>query len=88
MPKYNLGDAPIEPKYIEKMNDLARFLDRTFNGDLRGHKRKNGFVLMVFPFGDEGRCNYISNGNRADVVTLLKEQIARFESQKNENHTI
>ena len=26
-------------------------------------------------------ANYISNADRADVVTLLKEQLARFEGQ-------
>jgi hypothetical protein len=38
---------------------------------------------MVFPYGDHsGRCNYISNGaDRKDVVTLMKEMIARFEGQ-------
>jgi hypothetical protein len=37
---------------------------------------------MVFPFGDHGRCNYISNGpDRRDVVTLMKEMIQRFEGQ-------
>jgi hypothetical protein len=74
-----LGDAPIEPQYREKMNRLAGLLERFFNED---GERKNGFVLMLFEFGDQpGRCNYISNANRADVVTLLKEQIARFEGQ-------
>jgi hypothetical protein len=29
-----------------------------------------GFVLLVFPFGEEGRRNYISNAERADVLTL------------------
>jgi hypothetical protein len=28
-----------------------------------------------------GRVNYISNGGRADVVTMLKEITARFEGQ-------
>ena len=77
-----LGDAPIEPDYIEKMNALAHVLDELFNGDLKGHDRKVGFCVMVFNFGDgPGRANYISNANRDDVVTLLKEQIARFEGQ-------
>jgi len=78
-----LGDAPIEPQYIEKMNALARAIDELFNGDLRGMNRKVGFVLMVYNFGDEpGRCNYISNGaDRRDVVVLMKEMIARFEGQ-------
>jgi hypothetical protein len=78
-----LGDAPIEPQYIEQMNAVAHVLDEGFNGVKRGNDRKVGFVLMVFPFGDHtGRCNYISNGaDRKDVVTLMKEMIARFEGQ-------
>ncbi len=78
-----LGDAPIEEKYREQMKNLAAFLDTYFNGRARGQDRKTGFILMVFPFGEaEGRCNYISNGaDRKDVVTMMKEQIARFEGQ-------
>lgn len=76
-----LGDAPIEPAYLEMMNSVARGLDKIFNGDAKKGERKTGFILLVFPFGDtEGRCNYISNGaNRKDVVVMLKEQIRRFE---------
>jgi hypothetical protein len=77
-----LGDAPIEADYREMMNSMAQYLDRFFNGpapDAPGG-RKTGFVLLVFPLNDhEGRCNYISNGRREDVVVLLKEQLARFE---------
>jgi len=74
-----LGDAPIEAKHHKTMNLLARFLDEQFNGD---GPRKVGFVMMVFDFGiGPSRCNYISNAERADVVTLLKEQLARFEGQ-------
>jgi hypothetical protein len=65
------------------MNTIARGLDRALNGDARGKDRKVGFVLLVFPYeGHEGRCNYISNGaDRRDIVTLMKEQIKRFEGQ-------
>ena len=78
-----LGDAPIEDNYRRKMNALARTLDEWFNGDAKGKDRKVGFVLMLWEFGDPpGRCNCISNAtNRAEVVTLLKEQLARFEGQ-------
>lgn len=78
-----LGDAPIEPEYRERMNSIARMLDQIFNGNAKGHDRKVGFVLLVFEFGKgEGRCNYISNGaDRRDVITLMKEQIKRFEGQ-------
>jgi hypothetical protein len=78
-----LGDAPIDPALVEGMNFIARTLDEAFNGDKRGSDRKVGFVLLVFPFGaSDGRCNYISNGaDRRDIVTMMKEQIARFEGQ-------
>jgi hypothetical protein len=84
--KHQLGDAPIQPEFIEKMNDLAKLLDKFFNGEAKGKDRPNGFVLMVYPFGNlasgDARCNYISNGaDRRDVVTLMKEMIARFEGQ-------
>ena len=78
-----LGDAPIEEEYRRKMNVIAEVLNETFNGNKKGADRKVGFVLLVFPFGGhEGRANYISNGaDRRDIVTLFKEQIARFEGQ-------
>jgi hypothetical protein len=78
------GHAPIEKQYLEKMNATARALDELFNGNAKGKARKTGFVLMVFPFGEEasGRFNYISNGaNRKDIVVLMKEMIAKFEGQ-------
>jgi len=78
-----LGDAPIEEKYRLLMNAVAQALDETFNGTAKGDDRKVGFILMLFEFGDKpDRCNYISNGaDRKDVVTLMKEMIARFEGQ-------
>jgi hypothetical protein len=78
-----LGDAPIEAEYHAKMTAVAAALDETFNGDLKAPNKTTGFVLMVFPYGStDGRCNYISNGaDRRDVVTLMKEMIARFEGQ-------
>lgn len=74
-----IGDAPIQPEYRERMNQLARGLDEILNhGKLP--MRDTGFVLLVFPFRDhEGRCNYISNANRDDIVVLLREQLARFQ---------
>jgi hypothetical protein len=85
-----LGDAPIEQKYIDQMNAVARALDETFNPKTfivreRGKpaEREVGFVLLVFEYGEkEGRCNFISNGaDRKDVVALFREMIARFEGQ-------
>lgn len=81
MAKNRLGSGPVEPRFIEQMNVLAHFLDEQFNGEgVKGADRTTGFILMVFPFENRpGRANYISNANRDDVVTLLKEQLAYFE---------
>ena len=83
MADHTLGDAPIEPAYIEMMNAMAGALDEMFNGKAKGGDRKTGFVLLVFPFdGHDGRANFISNGaDRRDIVTLFREMIARFEGQ-------
>lgn len=80
---HELGDAPIEARFRQRMNELARELDRRFNGAAKGPDRETGFVLLCFPFGDPaGRCNFISNGaDRRDIVTLFREMIARFEGQ-------
>lgn len=78
----NLGDAPIDPRLREIMNALAKGIDKGLNGDAKRGARRNGFILLVFPFdGHEGRCNYISSADRKDVIVLLKEQLARFEGQ-------
>lgn len=80
--KHTIGDAPIEPEYRELMNKLAKTLDKVLNGNRKGADRKVGFCLMMFNFGDgPGRCNYISNANRDDVIVLLREQLARFQGQ-------
>lgn len=81
MTNHTLGDAPIEPAYAETMNKLAHALDVVLNGpEGPPYPKETGFILLVFPFaGHEGRCNYISNADRKDVVVLLKEQLARFE---------
>lgn len=81
MSKHTLGDGAVQPEYVEMMKRVSRAVDTMFNGP-PGSEKKIGFVLMVFPFEDfTGRCNYMSNANRADVVVLLKEQLARFSGQ-------
>jgi hypothetical protein len=74
-----IGDGPIEQRYRERMNAVASGLDTFFNGEARGADRKTGFVLLVFPFGDDsGRCNYISNADKIDIAKMMEEQIKRI----------
>ena len=78
--------SAIEPAFRDLMNRLAAALDEAFNGaKLPGIPRKPqvGFVLLTFNFGqiDNGRVNYISNADRADMITAMKEFIARAEGR-------
>lgn len=75
-----IGDGPVEETYAVKMQSIARVIDEYLNGKDRAAPRQHGFVLMMFPMGDHGGwCNYMSNADRADIMLLLKEQLARFE---------
>ena len=38
-----------------------------------------GFAILVFPFGDGGTSNYISNAERADMIKALRETADRLE---------
>jgi hypothetical protein len=83
---HTLGDGPVDEEYREQMTALARGLDIYLNGQKGEAPRRNGFVLLMFPFtnkeqerGTNGRCNYISNAAREDIVVLLREQLSRFE---------
>ena len=46
-------------------------------------KKRWAFVLLTAEFGviRDGRVNYISNGEREDMVAMLRELLARFEGQ-------
>lgn len=82
--KRDLGSGPLEERYKQTMEEIAKSLDGFFNGSLKGEARHTGFVLLVFPFGDVkdgSRCNYISNGvNRNDIVKLLRGQANKFDT--------
>ena len=82
-PHQRLGDAPVQAEYHEKMTAIMQALDEFLNDGAKAPNKKTGIVVMMFPYGDTtGRCNYMSNGaDRRDVVTLMKEMIARFEGQ-------
>lgn len=78
--------GPIQEEQRAVMNHLAHSLDDIFNSPpLPGLPRtkKIGFVLLTAYFGqiEDGRVNYISNGEREDMIAMMKELLARFEGQ-------
>lgn len=81
--------AEVEKEYVQKMQELARFLDFSFNEEV-GHKtRAVGFCLLIFRFDEakRGRMNYISNADRKDMIAALKELIAQMEGRVIETST-
>jgi hypothetical protein len=75
-----IGDTPIEARLRDLMNGLASGIDEVLNGEPYSKNPKNGFILMVFPInGHDGRANYISNVTRDGVLSMLKDQVERFE---------
>ena len=80
VPKWQLGDQPVEAQHGEILNALAKGIDAAINGGATGNKQRNGFVLLVFPLGTKpGRCNYVSNAVRTDVRALLQDQLDHFD---------
>lgn len=72
---------PVQAEYRARMGAIASVLDDTFNGPVR--PRKVAFVLLIAEFDkvEGGRVNYISNADRADTLTMMKEYIARAEGR-------
>lgn len=76
--------APIQEKYRRTMNRIARAIDEAFNGKPKPNKTPRvGFILLTAEFGqiEGGRVNYISNGNRDDMLAMMREYLARAEGR-------
>ncbi len=76
-------------EYAKSLHDLSKGranlgkLQMQNLGDLiQDHIKGLGFVLFVFPFHNSGISNYISNGQRKDIINLLKETLERFENDQ------
>jgi hypothetical protein len=66
----------LQDEYRDQMTAIANVLDRALGGA--------GFTLLVYDLNKpvNGRINFISNSNRADVITAMKEFIAQDEGRK------
>lgn len=61
-------------KVRRDMQSLARHIDNQLPFGW-------GFVLLAFPFGADGRMNYVANGKREDVVRVMYEFIEATKEQ-------
>lgn len=86
----DLTHGPIEEEQRALMNIIATMLDELFNPmplpGLPPKPKQVAFVLLTAKFGEvsSGRVNYISNGSRPEIVSMMKELIARFEGRYSE----
>lgn len=72
-------------KASQAMQAMAKILDEILNGKGTPKSQKQyGFALLVYPFGqiDQAHINYIGTGERSDVLTALKELVARWDERE------
>jgi len=63
--------------HIEKiMRSIAASLDEVIENNIG---KGMGFVLILFKFGEPGITNYISNAQRAEIITGLRESANKLE---------
>lgn len=68
---------PIEKDTDGTMRQLADSMEEYIG------KEKYGFMVMVFPFGEDVRtAHYISNSNRADMIKALREKADVLEERQ------
>ena len=68
--------APIEEQHRIKMNAIASVLDDAFNPT---GTEGVVFTLFIAESGkmEGGRVNYISNGSRSDMISMVREWLGR-----------
>ncbi len=68
---------------LEAFEQLAREIGGLIDGVVNakaGAKGKVGFGLFMFSFGGEGWMTWLSNGDRGDMISALKEFIAKHDA--------
>lgn len=67
------------------MQNMAKTIDEILNGRGTPQREKYyGFALLVYPFSeiDRAHINYVGSGERGDVLTALKELVARWDERE------
>lgn len=59
-------------------SELAAMIDR-FLEERAGHQM--GFTVLVYVPGQPGIAHYVSNGERADCITAMREAADRLEKK-------
>lgn len=72
--------GPIQEAHRAKMNAVAETLDELFNQGLPPGSPRVVMVLLTAEAGavDNGRVNYISTGDRDDMLKMIRELLGRM----------
>lgn len=65
-------EGPLAPEVATTMQKLARVCANEL-------PKTHGFALLVFDFHVAGRTSYISNAQRADMRTALRELLDKWD---------
>lgn len=66
----------------KRIEDIMRELGSAIDSVLKDFWDNMGFVLIVFEFFKPGISNYISNGQRSDIIKALRETADRLEAKE------
>jgi len=84
-----MSDTPKPPPepVRDLINSIAFAMDQILNGkgvENDASMRKNGFVLLIYPFGfNDGRANIITNGaSHTEMVEFLRTQLSILEKKQ------
>lgn len=69
------GDIPRLRALESEARDIGHLL-------MRRMPPNAGFLLVLYDFGEGGWSTYISSGQRADCIKLMRELLARMESEQ------
>lgn len=76
-----MGDNPVDLIKLAQLEELNRQFTIVIDAELtrRGLKGSVGFALLMFSFGEGAEMTWASNAERAEMITALKEFIAKNE---------
>ena len=77
-----IKDIKVAPAEAVDVNVRLQALGKAIENYFPDH----GFMICVFPFGVPGITNYVSNGNRADMITMLRATADRLENNEDNTH--
>ena len=73
-----MSEVEKQKRIEEVMRGIAAGVEAVLNEQFG----KKGFMLVVFDFHQPGISNYISNAQRAEMITTLRETADRLENNQ------